>query len=345
LPIRRGALSHWRSWVAAPLGAAAAVGAVMASTLVPVGATGLPDATGSTTTTTAAPGAPPTTTSTFVPVPTAMSPEMPTVARTRPVKVLLLGDSIAGSLAAGLAQYESNDNVEIVNEGIPGCSLAMDQQIKVLFYTLPPGLPCAAGDPSALMTQWKKWVDEYNPDVVLYLARGETFDQEHDGAWVDIGQPSFERYIQSRFREAVNVLGSRGATVVLMTTPYYSSGVSPAGTIWPEDTPSRVVLDNQTIDRVATSMTSGPAHNPVYVFNLNALVSPGAHYDENLGPVNLRCNDGVHFSRPGGVFIGLQLLPDVAELGQAHAAASPTGAWAGPLPSSTPPWYQKLPCQ
>jgi peptidoglycan/LPS O-acetylase OafA/YrhL len=346
LPIRRGALPHWRSWVAAPLGAAAAIGAVLASTLVPVGATAIgPASGGTTTTTTSSPGAPSTTTTTFAPVLSALSPPMPTAAHTHRVKVLLVGDSIAGSLAAGLTQYESNDNVEIVNEGIPGCSVAMDQQIKVLFYTLPPGLPCAAGDPSALMTQWKRWVDQYNPDVVLYVARGETFDQEHNGAWVDIGVSSFDQYIEGRYRQAVNVLGSKGATVVLMTSPYYQSGVSPAGTIWPEDTPSRVVLDNQTIRRVATSMTSGAAHNPVYVFDLNALVDPGDRYDVNLGPVNLRCSDGVHFSRPGGVFIGLQLLPDVAALGQAHAAGSPGGAWSGALPSSTPPWYQKLPCQ
>ena len=38
MPIRRGALKHWRSWVAAPIGAAAAISAIFVSTLVPVGA-------------------------------------------------------------------------------------------------------------------------------------------------------------------------------------------------------------------------------------------------------------------------------------------------------------------
>jgi peptidoglycan/LPS O-acetylase OafA/YrhL len=38
MPIRRGVLKTWRSWVALPIGAAVAVGAVIASTLVPVGA-------------------------------------------------------------------------------------------------------------------------------------------------------------------------------------------------------------------------------------------------------------------------------------------------------------------
>jgi peptidoglycan/LPS O-acetylase OafA/YrhL len=346
LPIRRGALARWRSWVAAPVGAAAAIGVVMLSTLVPVGATtALAPVVSSSPSTTLPGSTTTTTTTTFVPVPSAMQPEMPAVTPTHRVKVLLLGDSIAGSLGVGLSEYESNDNLEIVNEGIPGCSLSMAQEIRVLFYTLPPGSPCNPNDPNALLAQWKTWIDQYNPDVVLYLARGETFDQEHNGAWVSIEDASFDRYLQSRYRAAVDVLGSRGATVVLMTTPYYSSGVQVTGAIWPEDTPSRAVIDNEIMGRVADSMTTGPSHTRVYVFNLNAVVSPGNHFVTNLGPVDLRCSDGVHFSRPGGVFVGLQLLPDLALLGQAHAAASPGGAWHGPLPASTPTWYQKLPCQ
>ena len=37
MPVRRGALKRWRSWVAAPIGAAAAISAVFISTLMPVG--------------------------------------------------------------------------------------------------------------------------------------------------------------------------------------------------------------------------------------------------------------------------------------------------------------------
>ena len=38
------------------------------------------------------------------------------------------------------------------------------------------------------------------------------------------------------------------------------------------------------------------------------------------------------------------LLPDLARLGIAHRAASPSGAWPGHLPASTPKWFPKLPC-
>jgi hypothetical protein len=83
----------------------------------------------------------------------------------------------------------------------------------------------------------------------------------------------------------------------------------------------------------------------VFVFDLNALISPGNQYAPSVGGVNVRCTDGVHFSPSGGLFVGLQLVPVLAVLGQVHALAAPGGAWPGPLPPSTPPWFQKLPCQ
>ena len=39
------------------------------------------------------------------------------------------------------------------------------------------------------------------------------------------------------------------------------------------------------------------------------------------------------------------VAPELVALGQAHVAASPGGAWPGPLPASTPSWFTSLPCQ
>ena len=357
-PIRHGARKNWRSWVAAPAGAAVAIGAVFVSTLVPVGATelqGAPIRLQAHATTTAAPAP-------------AMYLSLPLPATTghtnRPVKVLLVGDSIAGTLGVGLAQYAQmeHDKVQIVNEGDPGCSVSMQSQIKTLWYTLAPGPPCDVKDnPDSLFTAWRGWVDAYNPDVVLYLARGETFDQQIRGQWQNIGQPGFDDYVTSRYREAVSVLGSRGATVVLMTSPYYDSGASSSGVPWPEDAPGRVQLDNETIRQVASppaSPTASPSRSPstssvvaagtsagVFVFDLNAVVDPNGQYDASIDNVNVRCGDGVHFSASGGIYVGLRLLPDLVALGQSHAVSSPGGVWPGALPPSIPSWFPSLPCQ
>jgi peptidoglycan/LPS O-acetylase OafA/YrhL len=358
MPIRRGALKHWRSWVAAPVGAAVAISAVFVSTLVPVGAVELQGSqlavtapTSSTTSTTVAvvPGSPttadpPTTTTTTVP--SYLTPALPAATISKPVKVLLVGDSIAGTLGIGLAGEARQYHVQIANEGTPGCSLSMQQQIRVLFYTEPPSAPCDVGsNPNSLFDTWRKWVDAYNPDVVVYLARGETFDQEVGGQWQNLGQPAFDSYVESRYRQAVSVLGSKGASVVLVTTPYYDSGTSPAGTPWPEDDPTRVTLDNSTMREVAAATPAGSGAGRVYVFDLNAMVSPDHQFSATVDQINVRCGDGVHFTRSGGIYVGQRLAPELAALGQDHAVASPGGTWPGALPPSTPSWFSKLPCQ
>ena len=33
----------------------------------------------------------------------------------------------------------------------------------------------------------------------------------------------------------------------------------------------------------------------------------------------MRCTDGVHFTRSGGIYVGQRLAPELAALGQAHA--------------------------
>jgi peptidoglycan/LPS O-acetylase OafA/YrhL len=358
MPIRRGALKRWRSWVAAPIGAALAISAVFVSTLVPVGAAELqgsqlavsaPSATTTSTTVAATPGVPaadvvPTTTTTTVP--SYLSPALPAATSSKPVKVLLVGDSIAGTLGVGLAQEAQEYHVQIVNEGTPGCSLSMQTEIKVLFYTVAPDAPCDVdNNPDSLLQTWRRWVDAYNPDVVLYVARGETFDQEVGGQWQNIGQPGFDSYLTGRYRQAVSVLGSRGASVVLLTTPYYDSGTSPVGTPWPEDAPARVTLDNATMREVAGTTSSGSDGSRVYVFDLNALVSPGNKFSPTVDQISVRCGDGVHFTRSGGIYVGQRLAPELATLGQSHATAAPGGTWPGALPPSTPSWMSSLPCQ
>ena len=303
MPIRRGALKTWRSWVALPIGAAVAVGAVVASTLVPVGASTLQGSTlvAAPTTGTTVPGqsTSPASTTTSVPLPSSLSPAPPdTPPSPHRVKVLVVGDSIAGSLAIGLHQVADNADVHIVDEGLPGCSVTTTERVKVLFYDAPPGAPCDSANPNAIFATWRRWVDTYNPDVVLYAAPAETFDQEIGGQWENIGQPSFDAYLTSRFRQAVDVLGAKGAPVVLMTSPYYDSGTQPSGTPWPEDVPARVNLDNAAIRRVAASSTAPGGRRGLRLQPQRRGLA-GGRYSAAVGSVNVRCADGVHFTRVG----------------------------------------------
>lgn len=373
-PIRRGVLPNWRGLVAVPVGAGLALAAVGAATLVPV-AQGAPAASPASSVVSQVPGSgaggpagggSASGSGAGGPVGTGDASGSSNVAAaaslSHPVKVLLVGDSIAGSLGVGLDQVAARYGIELVNQGSPGCSVSMDQLIRVLWYTLPPGSPCRTGNPSALIQKWQKWVDTFNPDVVIYLARGELFNQEVGGQWEHLGQQAFDRYVAQRFATALQVLGSRGAAVVLATTPAYDSGTQPSGAPWPETDPGRVPADNAIIRQAVaaaesaryatgsspgagagTTSTTGVQPPRYSVFNLESLVTPGGRYAQSVGGVDLRCSDGVHFTAAGGEWVAPQLLPELADLGRYHQAASPGGAWPG-VPPPAPSWWTKLPC-
>jgi hypothetical protein len=262
------------------------------------------------------------------------------------VKVLIVGDSVAGTLGVGLGRVMSQYDVVAVNEGSPGCSVSMDQMVQVLWFTDPPGKPCVNGDPDALLAQWRAWVDQFNPDVVIYMARSEVLDQEVDSTWTNIGEPSFDSYLVNRFHQAITVLGSRGAHVVFLTSPFYDTGVQPNGLPWPEDDPSRVVTDNRIIESLATTsgqrLFSGDGN--VTVIDAGAWLSPGGHYSATVDGMVARCGDGVHLTVAGGEWLAQRILPVIALLGRAHQAASPSGSWSGDLALTPPSWYSELPC-
>jgi peptidoglycan/LPS O-acetylase OafA/YrhL len=276
-----------------------------------------------------------------------------------PMKVLLVGDSVAGTLGVGLSAAARSYGMQIMNEGHPGCSVSLEGLTKTLWYTLPPGPPCRSGDPSALLDYWRAIVSSYNPDVVVYVARSDILDQQVGGNWEDVTSATFDTYLALRLGQAVNVLGSRGAAVVLLTSPFYETMESDA-TPWPEDQPTRVHIDNSVIREVAASMGAAvrstsssragltnrvlPGPSSVTMFDLGSLVSPDGGFSATVDNTVVRCNDGIHFTAAGGELVGSRLLPVIEKLGKQHETLSPGGQWPGSPPPATPAWFSKLPC-
>ena len=330
MPIRRGSLRSWRAAAAIPLAAGGAVLTVFLAGVLPGTAV-------------AAPSTGP------LPRHAVHGPK---------VKILVVGDSVAGTLGVGLSQVGASYDAEVLNEGSPGCSLAMDQSFQALWSTVPPGTPCQYGDPDALLARWRSWINRWNPDVVVYIARGEVFNQEVDGRWVHLGDATFDSYVTSRFETAVSVLGARGAHVVLLTSPYYDSGVQVSGAAWPEDNPTRVAIDNRIIETVgsrAAAARLATADVPdvgggvtgagtVSTIDLGRWLSPDGRYTADVAGVDVRCRDGVHFTVAGGEWVAARLLPQVVPMGRVHQEVSPSGTWPTPLPQPAPSWYAGLPC-
>ena len=319
-PIRRGALAGWRTWVAIPVTAATVsllpVFVPTLGGLVPVADAAAVTHTGSS-----------------LPFSAPSAPAGPQV------RILLVGDSMAGSLGVGMSTVAAHFGAQVINEGSPGCSLAEGTQVRVLWYTVAPGPPCAS-NPQHLLDVYRSEVQTLDPDVVVYLARSDTFDTHLDGSWQNVGQLSFDRWALSRYQQAMAVLGSGGAHVVLMTSPFYDSGEQGDGQPWPENNPTRAVEVNQLLARAAQTEPTSTT-----VVGLGALVDPSGQFTTDVDGVPLRCTDGVHFTVPGGQWVGEQLLPELVSLGKSHANVALL-AHRPPLPSqpAAPSWYASLPC-
>jgi peptidoglycan/LPS O-acetylase OafA/YrhL len=318
-PIRRGAFAGWRGWASLPATAAAIV---ILPVLVPpagasVAAMSASESPGLTPSSVAA--------AATVPVP--------------PVRILLLGDSVAGSLGVGLSSVAGRFGAEIVNQGSPGCSLAEGNQVRVLWYTDPPGKPCQSDDPEGLLQTYRSFVTRFDPDVVVYVARGDTLDTELGGKWQHLGQAALDNWAESRFQAAASVLASGGAHVVFLTSPFYDSGEQGNGQPWPENAPGRVATDNRLLHQAAQA---DPAL--ATVFDLGSLLSPTGQFATSINGVTVRCQDGVHMTIGGGQWVAARLLPDLVSLGRAHAATAATAARTTLSPEPPPSWYGKLPC-
>jgi peptidoglycan/LPS O-acetylase OafA/YrhL len=306
MPIRRGGLPGWRALVGAPAAAGTALLLVVVS-------------------------------SGFQPVAQASTPVplqggAPSAGA---VRVLLVGDSMAGSLGATLAPYAAKRGIDLINEGHPGCGITTDAEYALLLYHSTPGAPCRLGDSSALLDAWRQYVDEYRPQVVLYLARIDMFNQIHDGQWTSIEESGFDRYLSDQLRLGLQVLGSRGARVVLMTSPYYN--VTADGVVdVPEDTPGRVVRYDRILRQAAKDAPGAT------VFPLGTVVDPGQTYRGTVEGVSMRCSDFVHLSVTAGKVIAPALLPVLERLGHETPVAAP--AHPPPNPPLVPAWYDKLQC-
>ncbi len=261
-----------------------------------------------------------------------LSPTLPSLASRLPgqggdSRILLVGDSMAYSLGLGLATVAPSYNVWLADEGVPGCSVSIEGTYVIGDGDLTPISFCNAdiASPSNWRAMWKKWVDQFDPDVVVYLARADLFDQIHNGTFEHIGEPDFDSYLDENLNQAVSILGSRGARVVLMTTPYYYADELPSGDPLPEDDPARVNAYNAMLRRVASTHPG-----EVSVFDLSALVSPNGKYAATVDGVTVRSPDGVHFTTAGGAWLAPRILPTLVRLGRSHHARYPVGTFPGP---------------
>ena len=225
---------------------------------------------------------------------------------THPVKFLLLGDSLAYTLALGLKVGSVHRfGVQVDNQATLGCDLD-NLKAEVSGVIDSPASPCAYW-----RTFWAGKVASAHPEVVgLLVGRWDITDHFDNGAVVHIGQPAWDAHLSDEINQVVTVLSAGGAKVVLFTMPDLIPATAPNGTPFPESDPARVTEFNAILASVAARRS-----DVVTLVDLNKLIDPHGHFQSVIDGVTVRWADGIHISKPGGEWLQPLILPTVAQLG------------------------------
>ena len=232
---------------------------------------------------------------------------------THPVKFLLVGDSLAFTLAVGLnVDIVNRYGVRLIDKTVLGCDLDDLRAIADGNITYPVS-PC-----TAWRTLWSDQVAQYRPDVVgLLIGRWDITDHLDNGTVVSIGQPAWDEHLTQEINQAVSIFSEHGAKVVLFTMPFIDPPqTAPDGAIYPENDPVRVSEFNQILTSVAKRRSK-----VVTVIDLNKVLDPHGNFQSVIDGVTVRWADGIHISKPGGEWLQPAILPTVARLGLADRAS------------------------
>ena len=223
-----------------------------------------------------------------------------------PVRLLIVGDSLAVTLPGLQVRSVPNYGVQITNKGVLGCDLD-------------PGRSIVSGKAFTAVSACVHWpslwahdVAVYKPEVVgVILGRWLITDHLSGGHEADITQPAWRAHLEGELEHVVSVLSAGGAHVDFFTMPYISPpDEAPNGSVWPENRPARVNDYNALLRTVA-------AHDPtkVSIVDLNRDLDPSGHFQRTIDGVVVRWSDGIHITKVGGEWLQHLVLPSIAETG------------------------------
>lgn len=209
----------------------------------------------------------------------------------RPV-TLVVGDSMANNLAVGLARVAADDLL-VYDRSTPGCGLTeADRRVEPGGWK-PMDPRCAPG----WRQRWAEALEAVQPDVVvLQVGAQEVWDRRTGGEEVRFDEPAGRDLAHREVAEAVDLLSSQGATVVVVTLPasdWSTWGLRLADEARSINNPEWVARWNQILaDVVATRPQAVLA-------DLAALLTPAGTYQAELDGVVVRAADGLHLTAEG----------------------------------------------
>ncbi len=228
------------------------------------------------------------------------------------LRVLVVGDSFAHTLAAGIDRNATAYGVTVFDESLWGCALARGSPVLIGLTPIPVTGPCAATGPG--------WQALYQADVtsdrptlsVLVLGPWDLTTRYIDGGWQTPGLPGFDAYYAQQIVTAVRILSAGGGRVVITTVPEVRTNgpelcVPPPASL--RDCPTevqRVAALNDTARTVASEFP-----DQVTLIDLDQRLAPNGTFVSTVDGTVVRASDGVHLSEPGGEWLTPWLVPQL----------------------------------
>ncbi len=231
-----------------------------------------------------------------------------------PVRVLLLGDSVAWSIGPAFGSWNDTDPaVPIRVEGYTpfGCPLGgLDVPVRINGQEWHRG-----GDCRVWHDNLRQIVAEADADVVVFAAGVfEMGERRFAGDWYHLGDPVFDRWLEERLAATAAILSTSDVPVVWGTLPHLRMR-DPADRSIPwdeldENDPARVDRLNEIVREVAADRPD------VHVVDLGAWARglPDGEFGEARA-------DGVHFAWAGAAELGAWLAPQVTAVARGDTVA------------------------
>ena len=233
-----------------------------------------------------------------------------------PVKVLVVGDSLAQSLgdSIGYAAAYTRYNGQLLDIAVLGCGSVQTNAEVAHGIGYPTPVACAANPPAGTVTtlqSLQRQVAAFQPDVVAILfGRWEMSDGYIAGKPVNITQPAFQKAVAAGLQTTITAASASGARVVLFTAPCSSSGTAADGSPWIEDSAARLARYNAIVTHVASVNSKTTT-----IYNLNGLVCPNGTYHATINGQSVRRYDGIHLPTVATPFLADHIWPSLIEQG------------------------------